>query len=179
MTGDQIPSGALSDELKERGVAFLKHAMELTGWNMAKLADEADVAYSTINRPIRELSNTLSFTTIYKVASAVDKSLAERLIIDPSEKNMKAAVQFQTAYTKLLVDGLRISKMVEDAREPNRFNEQLMQATIEAVEAVIQREGRKVSPAKKAELIVAVYDAFKDLGDVDEEKIERLVRLAT
>lgn len=63
--------------------------------------------------------------------------------------------------------------------KPSRIDLKLLQASIEAVEEVLDATDREMSVDKKAELIVAIYDLYEDAEkSIDTARVLRLVKSA-
>lgn len=58
--------------MRDWAIDYITHAIEAKGWSMSRLAQEAGVAASTINRPLRDPDwpHKLNRTTIAKIRSA-------------------------------------------------------------------------------------------------------------
>ncbi len=62
---------------------------------------------------------------------------------------------------------------------PVAVDHQLLTLVIEAVEEGLEEAELEMAPAKKAELVVALYDLYADTGkEVDKAKVLRLIRTA-
>jgi hypothetical protein len=61
---------------------------------------------------------------------------------------------------------------------PAAVDEQLLADCIAALEMALDRVGRQLSPEKKAEVIVLLYEDFMMRGGVDAALVARIVRLA-
>jgi hypothetical protein len=63
--------------------------------------------------------------------------------------------------------------------KPTRIDLELLQASIEAVEEVLEATDRAMSVDKKAELIAAIYDLYEDAEkSIDKSRVLRLVKSA-
>lgn len=57
---------------------------------------------------------------------------------------------------------------------------EILQLSLETIEEALLKSGRKMSPAKKAELAMAVYELYRrGDGRIDKSAVLRLVKLAT
>lgn len=60
---------------------------------------------------------------------------------------------------------------------PGSFNAALLRRVLEGTEAALQVRRRRLSPAKKAELVGLLYEHFKEPQNVERRTVERFLQL--
>ena len=60
---------------------------------------------------------------------------------------------------------------------PGAFNAELLRQVVDGAESALQAKRLRLSPAKKAELVILLYEHFKGAGSVERPTVERFLRL--
>ena len=69
--------------------------------------------------------------------------------------------------------------MLSELQPRGALDAPLLQASIEGVEEALRATGRDMSPAKKAELVLAIYDLYAGAAaPLDKSRVLRLVKTA-
>lgn len=77
-------------------------------------------------------------------------------------------------------EGPMMAAETETASNPIQLSldDDLLRDTIEALEEVLAEQGLSLAPDKKAKAIALTYELFAEGGEVDRERIGKIIRLA-
>jgi transcriptional regulator with XRE-family HTH domain len=146
------------------------------GMSQADFAKAIGVSLSSQKRYEKgEISPSVTYLT-----AAKKQGVNVSYLIEPTSEEIYHAVCLR-AYEKAKKHSVyspEADKNYRDLQTPTDLDGPLLLALLEGLEATLQSKVVALAPAKKAQMVVMLYRAFKAVGKIDQKMIEEAIALA-